>query len=67
MKAAVEMPTGRQLVHPQFNLEETEASMPSRSGSRFGWSKVKCPIWREANRERSRLFEKRWSRRESTA
>ena len=32
MKAAVEMPTGRQLVHPQFNLEETagEYALPVR-------------------------------------
>jgi bifunctional non-homologous end joining protein LigD len=35
-----------------------KASMPYRSGPRCDWIKVKCPSWREANRERWRLFER---------
>ena len=29
-----------------------------RSGSRCDWIKVKCPSWRERNRDRWRLFER---------
>jgi bifunctional non-homologous end joining protein LigD len=35
---------------------------PYRSGPRCDWIKVKCPSWRERNRERWRLFEKVRSR-----
>jgi bifunctional non-homologous end joining protein LigD len=35
-----------------------KASAPYRSGSKCDWIKVKCPSWREANRERWRLFER---------
>jgi bifunctional non-homologous end joining protein LigD len=34
------------------------ADAPYRSGGRCDWIKVKCPSWREANKERYRLFEK---------
>jgi bifunctional non-homologous end joining protein LigD len=30
---------------------------PYRSGKQCGWIKIKCATWREANRERWRLFE----------
>jgi ATP-dependent DNA ligase len=30
-----------------------------RSGTRSGWIKVKAAAWREANRDRGRLFERR--------
>ena len=32
---------------------------PYRSGEQCGWVKVKCATWREANKERWRLFEQR--------
>ena len=32
---------------------------PYRSGKNPGWVKVKCRAWREANRDRWELFEKR--------
>jgi bifunctional non-homologous end joining protein LigD len=32
---------------------------PYRSGKQCGWVKVKCETWREANKERWRLFERR--------
>jgi len=35
-----------------------KAAMPYRSGSKCDWIKVKFPNWREANRERWRLFER---------
>ena len=35
-----------------------KASAPYRSGPRCDWIKVKCTSWREANRERWRLFER---------
>jgi bifunctional non-homologous end joining protein LigD len=35
-----------------------KASAPYRSGSKCDWIKVKCPGWREVNRERWRLFER---------
>jgi bifunctional non-homologous end joining protein LigD len=35
-----------------------KANMPYRSGPLSGWIKVKCPSWREANKERWRLFER---------
>jgi bifunctional non-homologous end joining protein LigD len=35
-----------------------KAASPYRSGDRCGWIKVKCPSWREANKERWRLFER---------
>ena len=35
-----------------------KASMPYRSGSLCDWIKVKCPSWRERNRERWRLSER---------
>jgi bifunctional non-homologous end joining protein LigD len=31
---------------------------PYRSGKQCGWVKVKCATWREANKERWRLFER---------
>jgi ATP-dependent DNA ligase len=31
-----------------------------RSGTRSGWIKVKTAAWREANRERGRLFERQF-------
>jgi ATP-dependent DNA ligase len=31
---------------------------PHRSGSRSGWVKTKTQAWREANKERWRLFER---------
>jgi bifunctional non-homologous end joining protein LigD len=31
---------------------------PYRSGKQCGWVKVKCVTWREANKERWRLFER---------
>jgi ATP-dependent DNA ligase len=31
---------------------------PYRSGKQGGWVKVKCATWREANKERRRLFER---------
>jgi ATP-dependent DNA ligase len=31
---------------------------PYRSGNASDWVKVKCTSWREANKERWRLFEK---------
>src|SRR5262249_40339298 len=34
------------------------ADSPYRSGKRSEWLKVKCAGWREANRERWRLFER---------
>ena len=34
-----------------------KAAAPYRSGSKCDWIKVKCPSWREANKERWRLFE----------
>src|SRR5262245_1651036 len=34
-----------------------KANASYRSGPRCDWVKVKCPSWREANRERWRLFE----------
>jgi bifunctional non-homologous end joining protein LigD len=34
------------------------ADAPYRSGKRSEWIKVKCQTWREANRERWRLFER---------
>jgi hypothetical protein len=33
------------------------AGMPA-SGKQTGWIKVKCQAWREANRERHKLFER---------
>jgi bifunctional non-homologous end joining protein LigD len=33
-------------------------AMPYRSGPRCDWIKVKCSSWREANRERWRMFER---------
>jgi bifunctional non-homologous end joining protein LigD len=35
-----------------------KANTPYRSGSLCDWIKVKCPSWRERNRERWRLFER---------
>lgn len=35
-----------------------KADMPYRSGPLCDWIKVKCPSWREANRDRRRLFER---------
>jgi ATP-dependent DNA ligase len=35
-----------------------KAAMPYQSGSKYDWIKGKCPSWREANRERWRLFER---------
>jgi bifunctional non-homologous end joining protein LigD len=35
-----------------------KAAAPYRSGAKCDWIKVKCPRWREANRERWRLFER---------
>jgi bifunctional non-homologous end joining protein LigD len=35
-----------------------KAAAPYRSGSKCDWIKVKCPSWREANKERWRLFER---------
>jgi bifunctional non-homologous end joining protein LigD len=35
------------------------ASMPYRSGPQTDWVKVKSPGWRERNRDRRRLFERR--------
>ena len=32
---------------------------PYRPGKQCGWVKVKCKTWREANKERWRLFERR--------
>jgi bifunctional non-homologous end joining protein LigD len=32
---------------------------PYRSGKQCDWIKVKCETWRDANRERWRLFERR--------
>src|SRR5262252_5645802 len=32
--------------------------MPYRSGARCDWIKVKCPSWRERNRDRWLLFER---------
>src|SRR5262249_31965141 len=32
--------------------------MPYRFGARSDWIKVKCPSWRERNRDRWRLFER---------
>jgi hypothetical protein len=32
---------------------------PYRSGKQCGWVKVKCEMWRDANRERWQLFERR--------
>jgi bifunctional non-homologous end joining protein LigD len=32
---------------------------PYRSGSGYGWIKVKTQAWRDANRKRWRLFERR--------
>jgi bifunctional non-homologous end joining protein LigD len=34
-----------------------KANAPYRSGPKCDWIKVKAPSWREANRERWRLFE----------
>jgi bifunctional non-homologous end joining protein LigD len=34
-----------------------KANEPYRSGSKCDWIKVKCPSWREANKERWRLFQ----------
>jgi len=34
------------------------ADQPYRSGKNVGWIKVKCRSWREANKERYKLFEK---------
>jgi ATP-dependent DNA ligase len=34
-----------------------KAASPYRSGDRCGWIKVKRPSWREANKQRWRLFE----------
>jgi len=34
------------------------ADAPYRSGARPEWVKTKCDVWREANRERFKLFEK---------
>jgi bifunctional non-homologous end joining protein LigD len=31
---------------------------PYRSGKQCSWVKVKCATWREANKERWRLFER---------
>src|SRR5262245_28772104 len=31
---------------------------PYRSGNQCGWVKIKCATWREANKERWRLFER---------
>jgi ATP-dependent DNA ligase len=31
---------------------------PYRPGKQCGWVKVKCATWREANKERWRLFER---------
>jgi bifunctional non-homologous end joining protein LigD len=31
---------------------------PYKSGRRSQWIKVKCACWREANKERLRLFER---------
>ena len=33
------------------------ADQPYRAGKTTGWVKVKCRSWREANRERYRMFE----------
>jgi len=35
-----------------------KAAAPYRSGSKCDWIKVKCPSWRERNRDRWRLFER---------
>jgi bifunctional non-homologous end joining protein LigD len=35
-----------------------KAAMPYRSGPKCDWIKVKCQTWRDANRERWRLFER---------
>jgi ATP-dependent DNA ligase len=35
------------------------ADAPYRSGPRPEWVKTKCDAWREANRDRRELFEKR--------
>jgi bifunctional non-homologous end joining protein LigD len=35
-----------------------KATASYRSGTQSGWIKVKCPSWREANKERWRLFER---------
>ena len=32
---------------------------PYRSGALADWIKVKCPTWRESNKERWRLFEQK--------
>jgi len=34
-----------------------KANMPYRSGTQSEWFKVKCPSWREANKERWRLLQ----------
>jgi ATP-dependent DNA ligase len=34
-------------------------SQPYRSGRNPGWIKVKCRAWREANRDRREMFDKR--------
>jgi bifunctional non-homologous end joining protein LigD len=45
----------------RLNLEgivSKKRSAPYVAGSRSGWIKVKTATWREANRERYKLFEK---------
>jgi bifunctional non-homologous end joining protein LigD len=46
----------------RFGLEgvvSKRCDTPYRSGKQSEWIKVKCQTWREANRERWRLFERR--------
>jgi bifunctional non-homologous end joining protein LigD len=46
----------------RFGLEgvvSKRRDAPYRSGKQCDWVKVKCQMWREANKERWRLFERR--------
>jgi ATP-dependent DNA ligase len=38
--------------------DHSRRDAPYRSGKQCGWVKVKCATWREANKERWRLFER---------
>ena len=45
----------------RMNLEgivSKRSDAPYRAGKQCGWVKVKCATWREANKERRRLFER---------
>jgi bifunctional non-homologous end joining protein LigD len=45
----------------RFGLEgivSKRRDAPYRSGKQCGWIRIKCATWREANKERWRLFER---------